>query len=133
MKRFAILFSILVLGTSMLFAQTGPKLSFSEEVIEVGTHNLADLSVIIVEVEFTNTGDQPLVLSAARGCCGTRVTDWSNEPVLPGEKGMVTIQFRPAARVHNISRTLTLTSNDPAGQSVIRIRGKVVDETKEAQ
>jgi hypothetical protein len=127
MKRFSILFCILVLGTTMLYGQTGPKLSFSKEVIDVGTHYLEELVLIKTEVEFTNTGDQPLVLTAARGCCGTRVTSWSGEPVNPGEKGIVTIEFKPAARAHSISRTLTLTSNDPEAQSIIRITGQVVE------
>lgn len=125
------LICILALGATMLYGQNGPKLSFSKEVIDVGTHALEELVTIKAEVEFTNTGDQPLVLTAARGCCGTRVTNWPGEPVNPGEKGVVKLEFRPAARAHQISRTLTLTSNDPDGQSVIRITGQVV-ETKTA-
>jgi hypothetical protein len=127
MKRFSILFCILVLGTTMLYGQTGPKLSFSKEVIEVGTHYLESLEVIKAEVAFTNTGDQPLVLTAAKGCCGTRVIDWPKEPIMPGESGLVNLQFRPAARAHQIRRTLTLTSNDPAGTSIIRITGEVLE------
>jgi hypothetical protein len=131
MKRLSILFCILVLGTTMLFGQTGPKLTYDVERVDVGTHYMEELGTIKVEVSFTNTGDQPLILSAARGCCGTRVTSWSAEPVTPGEKGVVTIEFRPAARPHNISRTLTLTSNDPDGTSIIRITGKVVEGKSE--
>jgi uncharacterized protein (DUF58 family) len=127
MKRFSILFCILVLGTTMLYGQTGPKLSFSKEVIEVGTHYLDELEVIEAEVEFTNTGDQPLVLTAARGCCGTRVMDWPREPINPGESGLVSLQFKPRSNTHKIRRTLTLTSNDPDTTSIIRITGEVVE------
>ncbi len=127
MKRFSILFCILVLGTTMLYGQTGPKLSYSKEAIEVGTHYVESLEVIKAEVVFTNTGDQPLVLTAAKGCCGTRVIDWPKEPIMPGESGLVNLQFRPAARPHQIRRTLTLTSNDPDTTSVIRIIGEVLE------
>lgn len=127
MKRFSLLFCILAISATMLYGQAGPKLSFSKEVVDVGIHYLEELGTIKAEVEFTNTGDQPLVLTSARGCCGTRVTSWSGEPVNPGEKGVVLLEFRPAARAHSISRTLTLTSNDPSGQSIIRITGQVVE------
>lgn len=126
MKKVSFLFCILVLSTTMLFGQTaGPKFEFSEQSIDVGTFYTDSLDVITLEVEFQNTGDQPLIVSSVRGCCGTRITDWTREPIKPGEKGVITAQFRPAPRVHNISRTITAMSNDPAGQKIFRIRGKV--------
>lgn len=133
MKKLSFLFCILVLSTTMLFGQSGPKFEYVEPSVDLGTLSIEALDIIKLEVEFENTGDQPLIVSNVRGCCGTRIMDWTREPILPGKKGKVTAQFRPASRVHNISRTITVMSNDESGQKVFRILGKVVDETTSFQ
>lgn len=126
MKKVSFLFCILVLSTTMLFGQAaGPKFEYVEEFVDLGTYYTDNLEVIKVEIEFKNSGDQPLIVSSVRGCCGTRITGWTKEPVRPGEKGTITAEFRPAPRAHAISRTITAMSNDQSGQKVFRIRGKV--------
>jgi len=130
MQKISFLFCILVLSTTMLFGQAaGPKFEFVEESVDLGTFYTDNLDVIKLEIEFKNTGDQPLVVSSVRGCCGTRITGWTREPVKPGEKGIINAEFRPAPRVHAISRTITAMSNDQSGQKIIRIRGKVEEQT----
>lgn len=126
MKKVSFLFSILVLSATMLFGQTtGPKFEYVENSVELGTLHTDNLELLKLEIEFTNTGDQPLVVTSVRGCCGTRITGWTREPVRPGEKGTIYAEFRPAPRVHTISRTITAMSNDQSGQKIIRIRGQV--------
>jgi hypothetical protein len=130
MKKVSFLFCILVLSATMLLGQTtGPKFEYAEEAIELGTYYTDSLELIKLEIEFTNTGDQPLVVTSVRGCCGTRITGWTREPVKPGEKGIINAEFRPAPRAHVISRTITAMSNDQSGQKIIRLRGKVEEPT----
>jgi hypothetical protein len=129
MKKSVFLFCILVLGTTMLFAQGGPKFEYVEKAVDLGTIKVEEIDMVKMEIEFENKGDQPLVVSMVRGCCGTRIVSWTREPVLPGEKGKIEAHFRPAPRVHNISRTITAMSNDESGQKVIRILGQVVEES----
>ncbi len=113
----------------MLLAQEGPKLEFSEKITDLGTLYTDELEVIKMEIPFSNTGEKPLVLTNARGCCGTRIINWTREPINPGEEGKITIQFRPAPRPHRISRTVSVLSNDPGGQAVFRIRGEVKERS----
>ncbi|MFO7978812.1 MAG: DUF1573 domain-containing protein [Bacteroidales bacterium] len=130
MKKFAFLFCILVLSTTMLYGQSGPKFEYLEKSVDLGAMAIETLEMVKIEVEFENKGDQPLVVSQVRGCCGTRIMEWTREPVLPGEKGKIIAQFRPAARVHNINRVITAMSNDESGQKVFKIYGKVVENTE---
>ena len=113
-------------------ASDGPKFEYKNENnrIDVGTIYIGDDNEIHLEIEFENTGDQPLVVSHVRACCGTRVLDWTKEPVKPGESGFIKIHFRLAPRPHNISRTVIAMSNDPDGQKVLRIRGRVEERDK---
>lgn len=128
MKKVAFFFCILVLSTTMLFGQNGPKFEYLKPAVDLGTLHAANLDMIKLEIEFENKGDQPLIVSSVRGCCGTRIVSWTREPVLPGKKGKIEAHFRPAARAHMINRTITAISNDQSGQKVIKITGKVVEE-----
>lgn len=46
--------------------------------------------------EFTNTGKNPLIISAVKPGCGCTAPDYTKEPVMPGEKGEVTLSFDSA-------------------------------------
>ncbi len=104
-----------------------PKFEFQEKEnrIDLGTIYTDESEEINLEVEFKNTGTEPLVVSHVRACCGTRIKDWTKEPVNPGETGTIEVHFRLAPRPHNINRTVLTMSNDPGGQKVLRIRGRV--------
>ena len=142
MKRSINLFSIVLIGlfsittlNNQAFAQDdqdnaeGPKFEYKAENnrIDLGTIYIDELEEVNLEVEFENTGNQPLVVSHVRACCGTRVIEYTEEPINPGEIGTIKVRFRLAPRPHNISRTVIAMSNDPAGQRVLRIVGGVAD------
>jgi len=42
---------------------------------------------------FTNTGDQPLVISAVKPACGCTAPSFTNDPIFPGKEGKVTLRF----------------------------------------
>jgi len=41
----------------------------------------------------TNTGDKPLVISTVKPGCGCTAPDYTKEPILPGQKGKITLKF----------------------------------------
>ncbi len=109
-------------------ATTGPKITFDPPTYDYGTVYLDDMPDTNLDITFTNTGDAPVTLTNVRACCGTRVSSWPREPIAPGEEGTISVQFRLAPRVQRISRTVTLTYNDPDPTNVIyRITGQVVE------
>ena len=104
----------------------GPQLTFEESMHDYGTVYVDDLPETKLEIKFTNTGDEPLILSNVRACCGTRVTDWPRDPIMPNEEGIIKIEFRLAPRPHRISRTVTATyNNSKKPNEIFRIRGQV--------
>ncbi len=109
----------------------GPSLKFKKERHDFGTLYLNNLPEGKVDVEFTNDGTQPLVLSNVRACCGTRVVDWPKEPIMPGESGVAKVEFRIPPRVHNINRTVTIMSNSPNSPDIFRMSGVVTDQEPE--
>ncbi len=109
--------------------QTGPRFEFKQEEnsYELGTLFVDELEPQTLEIEFENKGDAPLVLSRVRACCGTNVRSYPEDPIAPGETGIIEVNFRLAPRPHNINRSVVVMSNDPDGQKVLRIRGEVVE------
>lgn len=114
------------LATAGIAEVTGPVLSFALPHLDVGTVHVGELVPFSEHIEFTNTGDQPLILSNVRGCCGTRITQWPQAPVMPGETGRIDVQFRLAPRPHTVRRTVTVTSNATIPTQVHSILGQVI-------
>ena len=49
--------------------------------------------VVDHKFEFTNTGKNPLIISAVKPGCGCTVPEYTTEPILPGKKGFVNLKF----------------------------------------
>jgi len=134
MKKLSFIAILFLVGLFSAFAinNNGPSLKFSKERHDYGTLYSDDIPETKLAIEFSNTGDAPLVLNGVRACCGTRVVSWPREPIMPGQKGTINIEFRLAPRAQRISRTVTVTSNDATNPtSIFRINGQVV--TREAE
>ncbi len=126
-KKISLIGLMLIFGMS-LFAQDskGPEFKWEEDLYDYGTLYLDDMPETKLDIKFSNTGDEPLVLTNVRACCGTRVREWPREPIMPGEEGTIKIEFRLAPRPHRISRSVIATSNvDGNSSHIFRIRGEV--------
>jgi hypothetical protein len=135
-------FIFVLMGLTLgLFAQqsneealkkTGAFLRFDPTEVNLGkiaTDKVTDdLGNITISIH--NDGVQPLILNQVVACCGTRVVEWTREPIAPGQKGTVKISFRVAPQPHRISRTVTVNSNAVNGNSQrIAILGDIVIPT----
>lgn len=128
MKNVVIVFLFMILGAGIASSQEkeGPQLSWEMEKYDYGTVYLDELPETKLDIKFTNDGTEPLILSQVRACCGTRVHKWPRQPILPGEDGVITIEFRLAPNPQRISRTVTVTSNTDPNTSIFRVVGEVV-------
>lgn len=124
MKKLLVYLTVLVGMVS--FAQTGPKIEFKEETINYGEVEKGKDDGIRV-FEFTNTGDAPLIITNAKSSCGCTVPAWSKEPIAPGGKGEIKVQYN--MNPGPISKTITIESNavnKPNGMVPLRIKGTVI-------
>ncbi|AJA67655.1 DUF1573 domain-containing protein [Myroides odoratimimus] len=120
---------VLVLTSAVTFAQKGPKIEFKAE------NNTIDYGTVVRgkdngvrTFEFTNVGDEPLIITAVRSTCGCTVPSKPEEPILPGQKSKIDVQYNMAPG--KISRTITVESNAvnyTNGVVALRIKGEVVN------
>jgi hypothetical protein len=124
MKKLLVYLTVLVGMAS--FAQSGAKIEFKEETINYGEVEKGKDDGIRV-FEFTNTGDQPLIIKNAKSSCGCTVPEWPKEPIAPGGKGQIKVQYN--MNPGPISKTITIESNainKENGMIPLRIKGTVI-------
>jgi hypothetical protein len=84
--------------------------------------------------EFKNTGNEPLIITNAKGSCGCTVPDWPKEPIAPGATGVIKVRY-DTNRPGPINKSVTISTNVTTGKddqgnpsyydAVIRIKGEV--------
>ena len=47
--------------------------------------------------EITNTGENPLIISQVKPGCGCTAPNYTKDPILPGQKGKITLKFDSAS------------------------------------
>ena len=75
---------------------------------------------------FTNTSDEPLVLSNAKGSCGCTVPQWPREPIMPGETASITVKFNSKNKKGKRNQRITLTANTEPAQTFLYLTGDVI-------
>ncbi len=125
---FTLTLMIAALSTANTFAQeqaveSGAKIKFEKETHDYGTvKQYGDGSC---EFEFKNTGNEPLMISNAKGSCGCTVPEWPREPIAPGKTGVIKVKY-DTKRVGPFGKSVTLQSNAVnTPTKTIRIKGKV--------
>jgi hypothetical protein len=90
----------------------GPRMTFATNAYHFGKVTAGTLVKHVFIV--TNTGDQTLeILKVAPGCHCTTVGDWTHaHKIEPGQTGEIPIQLDTGAFRGDVTRTITVTSND---------------------
>lgn len=123
MKKFigAAIFSMI--GTAV-FAQA--EIKFKTETIDYGTVTKGTDNGLRT-FEFTNTGNEPLVITNVRSTCGCTVPSKPTEPIMPGKTGKIDVKYNMT--LGKISKTVTVETNAKNvnnGMVSLRIKGEVV-------
>lgn len=89
--------------------KTITSIKFDKEVYDFGTCTEGD--TIRKTIEFVNTGKLPLVIENAYGSCGCTVPTYDKEPVQPGQKGSIDIEFNSNRRVGANTKSVMIQAN----------------------
>ncbi|MEL6141886.1 MAG: DUF1573 domain-containing protein [Bacteroidota bacterium] len=104
---------------------TGPltSMEFAESNFDFGTITEGD--VVTHTFSFTNTGEEPLIISDAKGSCGCTVPSKPTAPIAPGEAGEITVQFNSKGKKGPRNQKVTVTANTNPAQTFISMTGTV--------
>lgn len=124
MKHFFVLISLLILNIS-LFGQTAEKVSGPVIAWEKSTHDFGDMAQgdkVEQTFKFTNTGNEPLVITNVEVTCGcTLPKSWPRDPIMPGSKGEITLAFNSTGKLGKQNKVVTIVSNasNPDGKQIV--------------
>ncbi|MAT90782.1 MAG: hypothetical protein CMC35_08810 [Flavobacteriaceae bacterium] len=124
MKKVVLVAIALIIGMAV---QAQAKIDFKSETIDYGT--IAKGSDGVRVFEFTNTGDQPLIISDVKSSCGCTVPKKPNGAVAPGESNTIEVKY-DTNRVGPIRKTVTVYSNASEPVKALKIKGEVVADGK---
>jgi hypothetical protein len=90
--------------------------------LEKNTHDFGDIfqgDVVEHTFKFTNTGNQPLLITNIQTSCGCTTPTWPRDPIMPGGKGELKVGFNSAGKMNKQTKTvLPIISNSATDVSV---------------
>ena len=110
---------LLLLSIGYASAQAKAEIKFDKTTHDFGTFSEAD-PVVTCTFTFTNIGKAPLVIHQAIASCGCTVPNYTQEPVLPGNTGTLTVTYNGTGRYPGpLRKSITLRTN--AETEVLRL------------
>ena len=79
---------------------------------------------------FKNSGNEPMIISNAKGSCGCTVPKWPKEPIKPGDTGEINVKFNSANKKGAQNKKVTITANTTPPTTILRVTGQI-EEIKE--
>ncbi len=113
---------------SVAFAQSGAKIVFKDKdnTIDYGTVT-KDTDDGVRKFEFTNTGDQPLIIKNVQSTCGCTVPSKPTDAIMPGKSDFITVKYN--MNPGPIRKTITVETNAvnaESGMVSLKIKGEVI-------
>ncbi|MBP3942758.1 DUF1573 domain-containing protein [Sphingobacteriaceae bacterium WQ 2009] len=82
--------------------------------------------IVAHDYTFTNVGAVPLILSKVNASCGCTTPDFSKNPILPGQKGVVKVSFNSDGQVGMQQKIITVASNASNAITTVQLKGEVL-------
>ncbi|HEX5554668.1 MAG TPA: DUF1573 domain-containing protein [Chitinophagaceae bacterium] len=98
------------------------KIKFQKETVDFGTAKLNH--PVTVQFEFTNVGQQPVIIQSAQPSCGCTTPSWTKEPVLPGKKGVVKAIYNSAV-LGQVNKTVFVNFKGIPQTMELHLTGKI--------
>jgi len=103
------------------------RLDFAEDVVfQFG--EVDEGTVVTHDFPFTNTGSVPLLITKARSTCGCTVPGYPEEPVAPGESGVISVAFDTKNKYGRQRKPVTIIANTYPAMTNIYVDGTVINE-----
>lgn len=123
-KKKGFLFIVFFILSFAVFAQfQSPSIKWTKTSHEFG--EIKQKLPVSYEFEFTNNGKAPLIIAEVEGSCGCTVTEYSEDPILPGKQGKIKATF-DATALGKFHKSIKVTANVEGGPEYLYLQGTVV-------
>ena len=112
-------------NTTTTQAPTGPVTTIKNE-NEKFEFGVVDEGEVVKHLfKFTNTGNEPLLISNCKGSCGCTVPTWPKQPIPPGGTGEIKVEFNTKGKPSKQSKRVTVTANTNPSETFLEVTGDV--------
>lgn len=143
MRQFKLVLTLLISAVAINFqaqeatksdvtSEEKPQITFKNETHDFGNINEGD--TVEATFEFTNTGNADLKITNIKASCGCTIpSNWSKEPIQPGESGSFTVKFNSKNKPNRQQKRISIVCNTEKGSEFVTIKAQVKpDPEKEA-
>ena len=123
-NKLTFLFAAFLVSMVLSSQTVQPRLNILNPVYDFGNIKEQD-GKVTARFEFTNLGQQPLILQDVKPSCGCTSSGYTKEPVLPGKKGFIELIFNPAGYSGTFKKSATVISNAVNSNVLLTITGVV--------
>ena len=97
-----------------------------DEVVDAGT--VAKGELVKVDVRIKNIGSYPLVIADVKAACSCTVSDYSEEPLKPGESSIITAEIDTDKTGKGIvEKSITIVANTRPSTTKVILKARVID------
>ncbi len=82
--------------------------------------------VVSIEFEFTNTGNQPVIITEVKVECSCTTVEFPKHPIAPGQCAKMTVKFDTKSVYDRQDRIVEVISNAKNSNQKIRFKGVVL-------
>lgn len=101
-----------------------PQLKFKDLKKNFGFVKKGD--IVTLEFNFTNTGNQPAIISEAKAECSCTTVDFPKQPIPPGQSAKIIVKFDTKSTYDRQDRIVEILSNTKNSNQKIRFKGVVL-------
>ncbi|RPD46105.1 MULTISPECIES: DUF1573 domain-containing protein [Hymenobacter] len=97
----------------------------------VSEHDFGDIKpgdVVKHTFEFTNTGKSPLLIENATASCGCTTPNWTKEPIAPGAKGTIDVQFDSHGKSGIQNKEVAIQANTQPSITKVVIKTNILSD-----
>jgi hypothetical protein len=103
-----------------------PVMTFDEKEFNFG--DIQPGSVVKHTFNFTNTGKTPLLIENATASCGCTTPNWTKDPIAPGAKGTIDVQFDSHGKTGLQNKEVAVRANTQPNITPVTIKANVLPE-----
>ncbi|MBN4072759.1 DUF1573 domain-containing protein [Crocinitomix catalasitica] len=102
-------FAIIIALNSAFILTNGAEFSFLDDTVKFD--NTKEGEVLFHKFEFTNSGDEPLIISGYEVACSCTTISFPKEPIAPGRSGTIKLTFDTNGKYGFQRRKIKILSN----------------------
>lgn len=120
-----ILFTMMLICGMTAMAQKPAEIKFDTLTHDFGKFSEKD-PVVTYTFNFTNVGEQNLVIHQSIPSCGCTVTEYTKDPVKPGEKGQIKVTYNGTGKFPgHFKKSITVITNGVVEKTRLYIEGNM--------